>query len=154
MQENAQTLQVQPEKFETVLRSIGFKSAQRLGEPGEGRECLIQGLILGALIDETFQAFVAQSTSTLSRVRVDGSMCICFQAFLTQNSPPTYDRSGGLTYAAARASARPYADCIEDPSFAYTLAYYRWERACWRPTRVAGVAGRVEIHPRFVLNGG
>ena len=40
LQENAQTLQIQPEGFEGVLCSIGFKPAQRLGEPGEGRECL------------------------------------------------------------------------------------------------------------------
>ncbi|KAN0126478.1 Bicoid-interacting protein 3 (Bin3) domain containing protein [Russula decolorans] len=37
LQENAQNLQIQPEEFETVLCSIGFKPAQRLGEPGEGR---------------------------------------------------------------------------------------------------------------------
>ena len=40
LQENAQRLQIQPEGFEGVLCSIGFKPAQRLGEPGEGRECL------------------------------------------------------------------------------------------------------------------
>jgi len=37
LQENAQTLQIQPEDFEAVLCSIGFKPGQRLGEPGEGR---------------------------------------------------------------------------------------------------------------------
>ncbi|KAF8467139.1 Bin3-domain-containing protein [Russula ochroleuca] len=37
LQENAQTLQIQPEGFETILCSLGFKPAQRLGEPGEGR---------------------------------------------------------------------------------------------------------------------
>jgi len=37
LQENAQRLQIQPEGFESVLCSIGFKPAQRLGEPGEGR---------------------------------------------------------------------------------------------------------------------
>jgi 7SK snRNA methylphosphate capping enzyme len=40
LQENAQTLQIQPEGFERVLCSIGFDPAQRLGEPGEGREYL------------------------------------------------------------------------------------------------------------------
>ena len=39
LQENAQRLQIQPEGFEGVLCSIGFKRTQRLGEPGEGREC-------------------------------------------------------------------------------------------------------------------
>ena len=39
LQENAQSLQIRPEGFEGVLCSIGFKPAQRLGEPGEGREC-------------------------------------------------------------------------------------------------------------------
>ncbi|KAI9458002.1 Bicoid-interacting protein 3-domain-containing protein [Lactarius psammicola] len=37
LQENAQTLQLQPEGFETVLCSMGFRHVQRLGEPGEGR---------------------------------------------------------------------------------------------------------------------
>ncbi|KAH9959527.1 S-adenosyl-L-methionine-dependent methyltransferase [Lactifluus volemus] len=37
LQENAQTLQIQPENFEAVLCSIGFRPAQRLGEHGEGR---------------------------------------------------------------------------------------------------------------------
>ncbi|KAH9959266.1 Bin3-domain-containing protein [Russula dissimulans] len=37
LQENAQTLQIQPEGFDVVLCSIGFKPGQRLGEPGEGR---------------------------------------------------------------------------------------------------------------------
>jgi hypothetical protein len=31
-------LQIQPEGFEAVLCNIGFEPAQRLGEPGEGRE--------------------------------------------------------------------------------------------------------------------
>ncbi|KAI9447597.1 Bicoid-interacting protein 3-domain-containing protein [Lactarius indigo] len=38
LQENAQTLQLQPEGFETVLGSMGFRHVQMLGEPGEGRE--------------------------------------------------------------------------------------------------------------------
>jgi len=33
-------LQIQPEDFEAVLCSIGFKPGKRLGEPGEGREYL------------------------------------------------------------------------------------------------------------------
>ncbi|KAH8982745.1 Bicoid-interacting protein 3-domain-containing protein [Lactarius hatsudake] len=37
LQENAQTLQLQPEGFETVLCSMGFRHVQMLGEPGEGR---------------------------------------------------------------------------------------------------------------------
>ncbi|KAI0249983.1 Bicoid-interacting protein 3-domain-containing protein [Lactifluus subvellereus] len=37
LQENAQTLQIQPEGFEAILCTIGFQPAQRLGEPGEGR---------------------------------------------------------------------------------------------------------------------
>ena len=40
LQENAQALQIQPEGFEAVLCTIGFEPAQRLGEPGEGREFL------------------------------------------------------------------------------------------------------------------
>ena len=40
LQENAQTLQIQPDGFERVICSIGFDPAQRLGEPGEGREYL------------------------------------------------------------------------------------------------------------------
>ena len=38
LQENAQNLQLQPEGFETVLCTMGFRHAQRLGEPGEGRK--------------------------------------------------------------------------------------------------------------------
>jgi 7SK snRNA methylphosphate capping enzyme len=34
---DTQTLQIQPDGFETVLCSIGFEPAQGLGEPGEGR---------------------------------------------------------------------------------------------------------------------
>ncbi|KAH8977135.1 Bin3-domain-containing protein [Lactarius akahatsu] len=37
LQENAQTLRLQPEGFETVLCSMGFRHVQMLGEPGEGR---------------------------------------------------------------------------------------------------------------------
>ncbi|KAH9026108.1 Bicoid-interacting protein 3-domain-containing protein [Lactarius hengduanensis] len=37
LQENAQTLQLQPEGFETVLCSMGFRHVQMLGEPGKGR---------------------------------------------------------------------------------------------------------------------
>ncbi|KAN0137296.1 Bicoid-interacting protein 3 (Bin3) domain containing protein [Lactarius tabidus] len=37
LHENAQSLQLQPEGFETVLCSIGFRHVQRNGEPGEGR---------------------------------------------------------------------------------------------------------------------
>ncbi|KAI0265813.1 Bicoid-interacting protein 3-domain-containing protein [Gloeopeniophorella convolvens] len=37
LQENAQKLQIHPEDFGGVLRSIGFEPAQHLGEPGEGR---------------------------------------------------------------------------------------------------------------------
>jgi len=48
-------LQIQPEGFETVLRSIGFKPAQRLGERGEGREYLDLRLVSGTLIDESFR---------------------------------------------------------------------------------------------------
>jgi hypothetical protein len=39
-QEDAETLQIQLECFKTVVCSIGFKHARRLGEPGEGREYL------------------------------------------------------------------------------------------------------------------
>jgi len=31
-------LQILPECSETILSSIGFKPARRLGEPGDGRE--------------------------------------------------------------------------------------------------------------------
>ena len=40
LQENAQTFQIQPECFQAVLHSIGFKPVRRLGEPGDGREYL------------------------------------------------------------------------------------------------------------------
>jgi hypothetical protein len=50
-------LQIQPEEFETVLCAIGFEPAQRLGEPGEGREYLDPGVISSALTDETSSGF-------------------------------------------------------------------------------------------------
>ncbi|KAI0306811.1 S-adenosyl-L-methionine-dependent methyltransferase [Multifurca ochricompacta] len=43
LQENAQALQIQPEGFEVILCSMGFDPAQRLGEPGEGREYPFHG---------------------------------------------------------------------------------------------------------------
>ncbi|SRR6266404_6559491 len=38
LQENAQTLQLQPENFQAVLCSMGFHHVKKLGEPGEGRK--------------------------------------------------------------------------------------------------------------------
>lgn len=59
LQENAQRLQIRPEGFEGVLCSIGFKPAQRLGEPGEGRECLDipQWLIVVVVFNENVSGF-------------------------------------------------------------------------------------------------
>jgi hypothetical protein len=44
-------LQIQPESFGTILSSIGFRPAQRLGEPGEGRKCPHE-LTASTVIDE------------------------------------------------------------------------------------------------------
>ena len=52
-------MQIQPDGFEDVLCSIGFKRAQRLGEPGEGRECLTyrNGPIYVVVFNESFSGF-------------------------------------------------------------------------------------------------
>lgn len=49
-------MQIQPEGFEAVLCDIGFEPAQRLGEPGEGREYLGRQIAV-AVIDESIAGF-------------------------------------------------------------------------------------------------